>query len=200
VRRQFNYKIIGLVGPIACGKGIIVDYLINKYEYTSFSLSSLLHDELKRLGITQFTRTTLQDMGDELRKKEGDDVLARRAIESLKVSKSQSLKVRKVIIEGIRNPGEVEYLRIIPGFYLIAVDASPQIRFQRVLKRGKTWDPKDLKSFQKIDKRDSKDKNNANGQQVRMCIGMADILIENNKDMNSVYSIIDSLMEKSSLD
>ena len=77
-------NIIGIVGPIACGKGVVVDYLKEKYGYTSFSLSSILHDALKRQGITKFTRTTLQDLGDKLRKSEGDGVLAKRAIQQLK--------------------------------------------------------------------------------------------------------------------
>ena len=83
-------NIIGLVGPIACGKGVVADYL-KKQGYSSISLSSLLHDELKKRGVTSFTRTTLQDLGDELRKKEGDGVLARRAMQQLK---AQSLKLK----------------------------------------------------------------------------------------------------------
>jgi len=171
--------IIGIVGPIACGKGIVVDYVKEKYGYDSFSLSSILHDELKKQGITVFTRTTLQDRGDELRKKEGEGVLAKRAIEQLK-AQSSKLKAEKIIIEGIRNPGEVEYLRSIPGFFLIAIDAKQTIRYQRVLSRGKPWDPKDWKTFLQVDGRDRGDKETSNGQQVRRCMKMADIRIKNN--------------------
>ena len=56
---------IGVVGQIAVGKGILVDYLINNLDFTSFSLSSILHDELKRRKIKEFTRETLQNVGDE---------------------------------------------------------------------------------------------------------------------------------------
>ncbi len=42
---------IGVVGQIACGKGKLVEYLIEKMGFTSFSLSSILHDELKEKGI-----------------------------------------------------------------------------------------------------------------------------------------------------
>jgi dephospho-CoA kinase len=178
-------NIIGLVGPIACGKGIVAEYLIKQYGYVSFSLSSIIHDEVKKRKIKEFSRTTLQDIGDELRKKEGDGVLAKRAMK--KLSDMAKGKARKVIIEGIRNPGEVQYLRTMPGFFLIAVDAPQKIRYQRVLKRAKSWDPKNWKSFQKVDGRDKGDSKNTNGQQVRKCMDLADIKIKNNKTLTDVY-------------
>jgi dephospho-CoA kinase len=207
-------NIIGLVGPIACGKGVVADYLIQEYGYTSFSLSTIVHDELKKRGITQFTRTTMQNIGDELRKKEGDGVLARRAIEQLTVNSQQStdfnLKLKtqnlqnkklqvssykfqkRIIIEGIRNPGEVEYLRTIPGFYLIAVDAPQKLRFERVLQRGKPWDPVDWESFLVVDGRDKEDATNVNGQQVRKCMDMADVKIENTGDILQIQKEVET--------
>ena len=185
---DFN-NIIGIVGPLASGKGVVTDYLIKNYSYTSFSLSSIVHEELTKRGITTFTRTTLQDIGDDLRKKEGDGVLAKRTIKQLKVESQQS-KVRKIIIEGIRNPGEVDYLRTLPGFILIAVDAFQKVRFQRVIKRRKPWDPKDWKTFEKVDGRDSGDEKNTNGQQVKKCMEMADVQLRNNTDIPQFYEVI----------
>jgi dephospho-CoA kinase len=186
-----DFNVIGIVGPIACGKGIITEYLIQKYGYTSFSLSSLVHEEAKKRGITVLTRTTLQDIGDDLRKQEGDGVLAKRAIKTLN-PKHYTLNP-KIIIEGIRNPGEVVYLRTIPGFYLIAVDAIQRIRYQRVLKRAKPWDPKDWESFLNVDGRDGGDEKNTQGQQVRRCMEMADVIIENNADVINVQKKIEKL-------
>lgn len=185
-----GFKVIGLVGPVACGKGVVADYLIKKYNYSSFSLSSIVHDELKKRGITTFTRTTLQDIGDDLRRKEGDGILAKKAIGQLKG------KSKKIIIEGIRNPGEVEYLRSIPGFFLISVDAPQEIRFKRVLKRSKPWDPKDWESFLTVDGRDSRDDDNRSGQQVRRCMKMADITIRNDGSMVAVHKAIEEVTIK----
>ena len=187
-------NVIGIVGPVACGKGVVVDYLIQKYGYVSFSLSSLVHDELEKRGIAVFTRATLQDIGDELRKKEGDGVLAKRAIKKLKAEslklKAKSSKVQKIIIEGIRNPGEVEYLRTITGFYLIAIDAQREIRYHRLLKRGKPWDPTNWKAFLQVDKRDSGNGKLSNGQQVRACMKLADLHLANNMDIEHFHEDI----------
>ena len=193
-------NIIGIVGSVASGKGVVTEYLIKKYGYTSFSLSSLVHDELKKRGITTFTRSTLQDIGDELRKKEGDDVLAKMAIKKLPTSPRLrgASKIQKIIIEGIRNPGEVVYLRTIPGFFLISVDAPQKIRYERVIKRGKPWDPKSWEEFLQVDKRDNKDNKHTNGQQVRECMKLADVHLRNDSDIMHFHEAIKEVLVRPS--
>jgi dephospho-CoA kinase len=182
---------IGLVGSLASGKGAVADYFIKQYGFVSFSLSYIVHNELKVKGIISYTRKTLQDIGDALRAKEGDGVLAKRAIAMLNKEGSS-----KVVIEGIRNPGEVTYLKTLPNFILIAVDATRPVRYERVIKRGKPWDPKDWDSFVVVDSRDRRDEGNANGQQVKKCMDMAEYQIENNKDLSHLYEEIRGIVSK----
>ena len=181
---------IGLVGSLASGKGAVADYFIKQYGFVSFSLSYIVHNELKIKGITSYTRKTLQDIGDNLRAKEGDGVLAKRAVAMLHADGGS-----KVIIEGIRNPGEVKYLKTLPNFVLIAVDATRPVRYERVIQRGKPWDPKDWDSFVVVDNRDHRDEGNANGQQVKKCMDMDDYKIENNKDLSHLYEEIASVVK-----
>lgn len=178
-------SIIGIVGPLACGKGVVADYLIKTYGYVSFSLSFIVHEEAKKRGITTITRTVLQDIGDDLREKEGSGVLAKRAVLYL-----QERGMEQMVIEGIRNPGEVAHLRTLPGFILISVDALQEVRFRRVIERGKPWDPKDWDTFKKVDGRDSGDEKNENGQQVRACMRLADIHLNNDTDLSQFYEAI----------
>ena len=108
--------IIGVVGQIASGKGILVKYLNEKFGFVSFSLSSIVHAELNKSGIKKFTRQTLQDIGDELRRRNGDDILTRRLYEVIKGQNHD-----KIVIEGIRNPAEIEFLKKNANFILIGV-------------------------------------------------------------------------------
>ena len=62
--------------------------------------------ELEKKGKVKFTRQTLQDVGDKLRRVNGDDVLAKRMIALCRGRVS-----RPIVIEGIRNPGEIEFLK-----------------------------------------------------------------------------------------
>jgi len=185
---------IGVVGQIACGKGVLVDYLIKKLGFVSFSLSSILHDELKKRGIKEFSRKTLQDIGDELRKKYGDDILARRAMTYL--VRPDQISQSKVVIEGIRNPGEIEFLKKNPNFILIGVKSKRTLRFQRLLKRAKPWDPKTYKDFLKIDRRDLGIGQQHSGQQVGKCLKYCDYVLTNNKNVSDFQSKVEKLIKK----
>ena len=79
--------IIGVVGQIASGKGILVNYLTEKLSFTSFSLSTAVHREIEKKGIKKYTRQMLQDVGDDLRREYGDDVLAKRILRQIESDK-----------------------------------------------------------------------------------------------------------------
>jgi len=182
---------IGLVGSLASGKGIVADYFKKKHGFVSFSLSYIVHEELKKRDIIPVTRKTLQDVGDDLRRTDGVDALAKRAVSLLDREGSS-----RVVIEGIRNPGEITYLKKLPNFVLIAVDATRAIRYKRIIERGKPWDPKDWDSFLVVDSRDHEDEENTAGQQVKKCMGMADYIIENNKDLEHLYKEIQNVVHQ----
>ncbi len=170
--------IIGVVGQIASGKGILVNYLTRHLGFISFSLSSIVHAELKKKGTKEFTRQMLQDVGDKLRREYGDDVLARRLNEVIKGQKKS-----KMVVEGIRNPGEIGFLKKNTDFILIGVKAKRGLRFKRLLSRGKPWDPKDWNDFVKVDRRDFGVSQDKSGQQVRKCLVYCDFVLTNNKNI-----------------
>lgn len=180
---------IGVVGQIASGKGQLVDCLVKEHGFTSFSLSSVVHDELRKRRVAVFTRKTLQDIGDELRKKYGSGILAKKAIEATRNKK-------RIVIEGIRNPAEVEYLKKLSDFTLVAVKSIRKLRYKRLLKRGKPWDPKTWSEFLTVDRRDLGIGQKASGQQVGKCLAYADFTILNNKDIGSLNKKIKKLVDK----
>ena len=188
--------ILGVVGQIASGKGVFVDYLVKKYGFISFSLSSVVHEEAKKRGIKNYDRKTLQDIGDELRRKYGSDVLAKRIENKLEVMNYQLGGKRSFVIEGIRNPAEVEHLKKNPNFVLVGIKSKRTLRFKRLLKRAKPWDPKTWEEFLKIDRRDYGAHQEKSGQQVGRCIKMADYVLTNNKDLESFYEKVENLMNK----
>ena len=186
-----DFKIIGVVGQIASGKGILVKYLIEKLGFISYSLSSAVHREIEKKGIKKYTRQMLQDMGDELRREFGDEVLAQRIIKAINEKKKD-----KIVIEGIRNPGEIEFLRNNSNFILIGVKAIRKLRYKRLLIRGKKWDPKTYEEFLIVDKRDIGIDQNNSGQQVGKCLAYCDYVLTNNKDLKDFQRKVERLMGK----
>ena len=119
------------------------ELLTKKYNAYSFSLSDMLREEADRRGIEK-TRQVLTDIADELRLKKGNGALAEMALEKISKMKQHN---DVVVIDSIRNPGEVEMLRtaLKRHFFLIFVDAPIELRYQRSLERkregegGKTF-------------------------------------------------------------
>ncbi len=171
--------LIGVVGQIAVGKGVLKDYLIDNFGFSSFSLSSIVHDEAKKRGIKDVTRKDLQDIGNDLRKKYGRDILAKEALKIIKKSKNS-----RWVIEGIRNTAEVELLKKQKDFTLIGIKSIRTLRFKRLLKRAKPWDPKTWEEFLKVDRRDLGKGEGSIGQQVGKCLAYCDYVLTNNKNKN----------------
>jgi len=181
--------IIGLTGTKAAGKGAVSEILKEK-GFIYSSLSDRVREEADKRGLIEGKRTVtdLQNIGNDLRKKEGLGTLARRTLDTPNVRVAEN-----IVIDGIRNPGEIEVFREYDeqGFWLIAVDAPQEVRFKRLLKRGRNSDPKEWEGFLVVDKRDVGSGEVTSGQQVGKCIESADYLFwkdfPNLKDSNKYF-------------
>lgn len=182
--------IIGVVGQIAAGKGILVSYLTEKLGFISYSLSSVVHTEIEKKGIKKYTRQMLQDMGDKLRREFGNEVLADRIIKAINKQKRGN-----VVIEGIRNPAEIEFLKKDKNFILIGIKATRKLRFKRLLSRNKKWDPQTYEEFLKVDRRDIGIGQNSSGQQVGKCLDYCDNILTNNKDLDDLKRKVEKLIK-----
>jgi dephospho-CoA kinase len=183
-------KVIGLTGTMGSGKEVVKDFLIKKFNCYYVTLSDVIRGEIeKKKG--NLTRQTQQDMGNEMRKKYGPHILAMLAIEYLSKSKEMA------VIDGIRNPGEIEYLRkkFGPDFKLIAIDASPEVRFERILKRGQASDPKTWEEFAALDERDKGKDEPEYGQQVKRCMEQANFTVMNDGTLEEFENKINEIVK-----
>lgn len=153
--------IIGLTGPMAGGKGIAADFLKNKGFFYS-STSERVREECRNRKI-EITRNNLQDIADELRKKFGPEVLAKRTWEIVK-------KYPRVVVDSIRGESEVDFLKDKPNFYLIGVTASRKLRYQRLISRSRESDPINWKDFLASDKKDFKSGKGKSGRNITACL------------------------------
>ncbi len=86
-----------------------------------------------------------------------------------------------IIIDSIRNPGEVGYLRqLCPQFFLIAIFADYQIRWERV--KTNYGNRKD--EFDNDDYKDQGIDEPTYGQKVSLCFFEADLVLSNNTPIN----------------
>ena len=177
--------IIGLTSFIGAGKTTVCDCLVEK-GFVFYSLSDIIREEIKKRG-REITRERLQEVGNELRKKHGNAVLAKRILENLEQGKNY-------VIDSIRNPAEIEELRKRKDFTLVFVDAPIDLRFKRIKARKRESDPTTLEDFKKSEQRELKSKDSAN-QQLLKCREMTDFVIHNDSTLETLYKKIDELVE-----
>ena len=164
--------LIGLTGPMGSGKTTVVDVL-KKLGYQLVTLSDMVREEARRLGIKE-ERENLMNVGQSMRRKNGPGVLALQALE-----KARSAGGDKWIIDGIRNPAEVEVLKKESDFVLLANTAPEDMIIERIMSRKRSDDTFDESSIRHKLRREWGEGETPDGQQVGKCVEMADYVFEN---------------------
>jgi dephospho-CoA kinase len=178
--------IIGLTGKNGSGKGAVADYLKSK-GYEHYSLSDVLRDEARARGL-EISRDNLYAIGNELRSALGAGVLAKKVLVKLH---GQS----NIILDSIRHPAEVEVLRTLKNFKLIVVQASPEVRFERMCQRARENDPTDFKSFLALEEKESQSQT-ASDQQLDKTLKQADIVIKNDSSLETLNEQVEEFLQE----
>ncbi len=176
--------IIGLTGKNCAGKGEVAKFL-QTLGYQYFSLSDVLRDEMKATG-HEITRLNLVRFANELRANKGPGYLAERVLECLDPEKHY-------IVDSIRNPFEVEALRRRKNFTLLAVDAEPRIRFERMQERRRESDPTTYEDFIKLEAAEAGSQDPMT-QQLNQVSVMADAMVHNNGSLPELHDAVRDVM------
>ncbi len=140
--------VVGLAGMPGAGKSVVVA-IAKGSGYGVVVMGDVVREEAKRRHL----ELSPEDLGKimlELRKKEGNNVIAKRCIQKIENSKEN-----KIIVDGIRSLNEVEeFKKNFPKFTLIAIQASPETRFKRLYRRKRSDDPKNCQIFKERDQRE----------------------------------------------
>jgi deoxycytidylate deaminase len=180
-----NVIILGFTGSIGSGVTFVSkgfkQHLGENGRY--FELSKYITNKLKKERETQREPTIKQkqDYGNKLRYIYGNSVLVNMCLQNLRISerKKSFTDDTIILIDGIRNDGEVRSLRAFPNFYLVSVHANEDVRINRLVgdeASRRLFDTKE--EFKVADERDRQE-DKKTGQQVNKCNYLADIIINN---------------------
>ncbi len=147
--------IIGVVGKIAAGKTTIAKFFEEK-GFCRVSCSDPLIDLLTH-NVSDYswspelpekaepTRDKLIEFGKYLKDKYGEDILIRLAVDKKR-------HCENIVIDGVRSEGEIKAIKRLGG-RVIYVEARPEIRFERLMRRKAEKDRtiRDFEDFRAMD-------------------------------------------------
>lgn len=174
--------VIGIVGKIRSGKGTVEQMLTEEFRQRGFSVishrfSDVLRETEKGWNLPA-GRETQQKLVLAMRHYFGQDVLAK-AVHG-RVLESQS---DVVILDGLRwLDADYPLLRSLSNNFLIYVDVSAEIRYQRSLIENSQKPDETGASFENFLIRDDA----PNEREIASFKSYADFIIDNSKDSNSL--------------
>jgi dephospho-CoA kinase len=140
--------VIGLTGMAGAGKSLFVE-AATETGYAIITMGDVIRQETLKRGL----ELNPQNVGKvmlKLREEGGNYVIASKCI-----PKIEEQTGNKVLVDGLRSLYEADIFKShFSKFTLVAVHASPEIRFKRLNQRGRSDDPKTYEVFHERDMRE----------------------------------------------
>jgi deoxycytidylate deaminase len=185
-RKQFDADclIVGFTGSLGSGCTFLAEGVADKLGKHGhyYRLSQFLSAEARKRNIAE-TVQNLQSLGDELRLRNRNSILVEKCLDQIKCDNEKSGFTQDeetvLLIDGIKNGGEVKYLRQFPNFYLVSVYANQPVRQDRLVGGGAPYRRFDTsEEFLLADRRDEQE-DFPHGQQIKRCNYVSDIIVDN---------------------
>ncbi|HBI34376.1 MAG TPA: hypothetical protein DEA43_01500 [Candidatus Moranbacteria bacterium] len=177
--------ILGIVGEMGSGKGSVAKHIEQNYNAGTHKFSQILRDILDRIYIEQ-SRESITTLSLILRKNFGEDVLAKSMYHDV-FNDTHDI----VAIDGVRRLEDIVYLRDLPNFKLIYIDADMETCYERLIKRGENAGDS-AKTFEEFKRDHLAD---ADARIVDMK-NYAQYVIENNGTYQELYAQVDEIIKQ----
>lgn len=175
-----NKQVIGIIGTIGAGKDTAGDYLAEKFKLVSYQISSPLKEILVSSG-HEVSRENLIALGTQLAAEKGAAYLAEYIL---------SRASDRLIITGMRQLEQLSYLRSSCDLVLIAIDASPELRFNRIKRSSNIGEADTLQEFIA---REQAENSSPNVQRLFECMKLADYQLRNEGTIEELYRQLDGI-------
>jgi len=177
--------ILGIAGEMGSGKGTIAKHVMQQHVGNSHRFSTILRDILSRVYL-EHSRDNMQALSTILRKTYGEDILAKAMYHD-----AENDDNNLVVVDGVRRMADIAYLKELPHFKLIYVEADMQNRYERIIRRGENPDDanKTFREFQESHENESE-------VQIRDLKNYADYVVGNDGVYAELYEQIDDIIEK----
>ena len=155
--------------------------IAQKQDIKVVRMGDIIWEEVKRRGL-KINDDNVGRIASELRVTQGKDICAQRIL----------LKIREdtVVIDGVRSYEEVEtFKKRLTDFTLVAIHASPTVRYHRILQRQR---PDDATTLEQVKKRDAREL----AWGIGNVIAMADKMFINEGNLDELRIFVDNVLGK----
>ena len=179
--------VFGITGMPGAGKTEVCKILSKKFNAPIYIMGDIIRRIAKEKNIEP-TRNNLEKIMIKIREEEGEDIIAKKLFEEIKLS---NIKNGVIIIDGIRSIHELDFFKKkFRNFILLAVVASKENRFLRLFKRRREDDPLGFEEFIRRDRIESSIGLGAVLAEADFYILNDGTLKELNKQIQKILSII----------
>ena len=182
---QQKKNVIAISGMPGAGKGVAA-YAARQEGLDVLVLGDVIREETERRGLEPTPENVGKVMLD-VRRTDGLAGVAKRL-----VPKIDAATTATVVVEGIRSDDELRELGSHYNVFTFAIHASPQTRFQRLLSRGRSDDPKDWGTFHERDVREL-------GVGLGSVIALADAMLINETSITELQADFKAALKKLNL-
>jgi len=179
--------VIGITGFFASGKGEAARYLEQHLGFRKLAYGDLIRQELTELG-KPLGRDAEYTHANEQRRKHGFGYWSKKILASMRPAED-------VVVEGIRNPGELTELSAAGDFHLIAVEAPLEVRFKRMLSRHKIGDPQTLTELKAKEQRETHSDDPIE-QSIGDVIKKAEFVVDNSGSEQHLHQQLQKIVAK----
>jgi len=158
-------KLILITGMSGSGKTTLAD-MFREDGFSVLTMGDVIRGLAAERGLEP-TPEVLGSIARGIREEHGDTAVAVKCVERLR-----DMEEPVVVIDGIRSLAEVDVFRGSFEGLIVAVHASPEMRYERLRGRGRSDDPQDLSTFRERDLREL-------GFSLGWAIALADHMIIN---------------------
>lgn len=183
-------RIFAITGTNGSGKGTVVEFLqqagFHHYSARSFILSVIAERHLPS------TRDSMISVANELRASHHPAYIIERLLEQAQEAGGDA------IIESVRTVGEVNAIRAFAArssvtCTLLAVDASLDVRFARIVGRGSSTDNVSIEDFKRQEMTEMASEDPAK-QNLAAVMALADHRIQNDDSRESLFAQVAHLL------
>ncbi|MCJ7571122.1 MAG: flagellar hook-basal body complex protein FliE [Candidatus Thermoplasmatota archaeon] len=172
-------KIIAFTGMPFSGKSEAVK-IAKEQNIPVIRMGDMVWEETKKQNL-ELNDKNVGTIANNMRKKYGMDIWAKKTIEKIKKIKNTDI----LVIDGVRNLEEVETFKKKLGddFLLVAIQVSDKLRYKRAMNRNRKDDSKDLAKIKERDNREI-------SWGLNTVIDSADMIISNEGSLEELHNKI----------